>query len=329
MIQPFDKKVFPAMMEDVHAAVTCASLSPDKVKELGLAQCYCCINYLNDRNLVKEPKRSLPQHLWGKSFRCRNVKQILDLIYLKESIIATIPNTSSTTYHDGEKRHFCTSSGGAVTQQGCETVVTASTTTTTSVVSPWDNIQNVVFDLQDELTDAHSELQTMKCSPVEARQEECKKHEKLEVTKQNSTSIATTFGDTMRRKKKIKRDKQFAEFAEQSSATKASTKKLKRLRKKSAPGPNNSRLDKNPSIALKVTNVLTKHGLSIFNLKKTNEDASSVGGFIPMEGTVTIPDELSSVDFNLDAIRSDLMKLGDRLHYNVTLEEYSDDDEEA
>ena len=314
------------MMQDIHAAVTCASLSPDKVKELGLAQCYCCINYLNDRNLVKEPKRSLPQHQWGKSFRCRNVKQILDLIYLKESI-ATVPNTS-TTYHDGEKRHFCTSSGGAVTQQGCQTVVTASTTTTASVVSPWDNIQNVVFDLQDELTDAHSEVQTMKCTPVE-RPEECNKHEKLEVTKQNSTSISTMSGDMMRRKKKIKRDKQFAEFAEPSSVKRAPTKKLKRLRKKSASGTNYSRLDKNSFIALKVTNVLTKHGLSILNLKQTNEDASSVGGFIPMEGTVTIPDELLSMDFNLDAIRSDLMKLGDRLHYNVTLEEYSDDDGEA
>ena len=37
-------------------------------------------------------------------------------------------------------------------------------------------------------------------------------------------------------------------------------------------------------------------------------------------GMVTIPDELLSLDFNLDAIRSDLMKLVDSLHYNVTLE---------
>ena len=41
---------------------------------------------------------------------------------------------------------------------------------------------------------------------------------------------------------------------------------------------------------------------------------------------VTIHDELLSMDFNLEAIRSDLMKLIDRLHYNVTLEKYAEDD---
>jgi len=83
----------------------------------------------------------------------------------------------------------------------------------------------------------------------------------------------------------------------------------------------------NPGIAFKVTSLLAKHGLNISHLKTTDEEAPFGGTTLfLMEGIVNVPEALSA-GFNIDKIRSELVELGDSLNCDVSLEDYSADEE--
>jgi glycine cleavage system transcriptional repressor len=82
-----------------------------------------------------------------------------------------------------------------------------------------------------------------------------------------------------------------------------------------------------PGIAYKVTSLMAKHGLNISNLKTSDEDAPYGGTrLFQMEGIVTVPEGLSA-GFNIDAIRDELVDLGDSLNCDVSLEDFTAEEE--
>jgi len=85
----------------------------------------------------------------------------------------------------------------------------------------------------------------------------------------------------------------------------------------------------NPGIMYKVTSLLAKHGLNISHLKTSDEDAPFGGTTLfLMEGIVTMPEE-QVAGFDVDKVRKDLTILGDSLNCDVTLEDYSGDEESS
>ena len=82
----------------------------------------------------------------------------------------------------------------------------------------------------------------------------------------------------------------------------------------------------NPGITHKVTSLLAKHGFNIANLKTSDEDAPFGGTTLfLLEGIVNVPEPLAA-GFDIEAIRNELVELGESLNCDISLEEYADEE---